>query len=386
MNRLLLAALVTATVARPCAAQRWALDVHGGRIRSSLDPSGDATQSVVAGIGFDDAVSAFRVSTGIPTESGAPVWGALGGFKRVAAHSRGFTSGIDLSGDGFVFRESSTNTKLGGGLLGSVPRTTQSTATGHALSASALPLVAFDHGPFSIQARAGVSWYSGAINGQSAARTLGLGELQLTWHPDAGVALAPVIRRFAAASEPASTFAGISGVLASGPGTLSASVGRWSGAPDTASAARAMWGLGGSLRVSGRATLDARVRHDAFDPLSLAPPQTSWSVGLSFALSAPRKASRAPVPAAYHDGQATIRVPVASVTAAGVPRVAGDFNSWNPAPMQRTGDEWSYTVRVPPGVYNYSFVTAQGTWFVPENVPGRKDDGMGGQVAVLVVR
>ncbi|HEY8485417.1 MAG TPA: hypothetical protein VIL13_12465 [Longimicrobiales bacterium] len=43
-------------------------------------------------------------------------------------------------------------------------------------------------------------------------------------------------------------------------------------------------------------------------------------------------------------------------------------------------------MKVAPGVYHYAFVTADGKWFVPESVPGRKDDGMGGHVAVLVVR
>jgi hypothetical protein len=37
-------------------------------------------------------------------------------------------------------------------------------------------------------------------------------------------------------------------------------------------------------------------------------------------------------------------------------------------------------------VYNYSFVAPDGTWYVPQSVPGRKDDGMGGHVAVLVIR
>ena len=54
--------------------------------------------------------------------------------------------------------------------------------------------------------------------------------------------------------------------------------------------------------------------------------------------------------------------------------------------MERDGTFWSYTVAAAPGVYNYAFVSATGDWFVPENVPGRKDDGMGGHVAVLVVR
>jgi 1,4-alpha-glucan branching enzyme len=68
------------------------------------------------------------------------------------------------------------------------------------------------------------------------------------------------------------------------------------------------------------------------------------------------------------------------------PSIAGDFNEWKPAPMERDGDQWSYTVAVTRGVYNYAFVGADGSWFVPKDVPGRKDDGMGGYVAVLVVR
>ena len=68
------------------------------------------------------------------------------------------------------------------------------------------------------------------------------------------------------------------------------------------------------------------------------------------------------------------------------PSVGGDFNQWKPAPMRREGKYWSYTVAASPGVYNYAFVTADGDWFVPEDVPGRRDDGMGGKVAVLVVK
>ena len=68
------------------------------------------------------------------------------------------------------------------------------------------------------------------------------------------------------------------------------------------------------------------------------------------------------------------------------PSIAGDFNAWKPAPMERDGDRWVYTVAVTPGVYNYAFVDADGTWFVPEGLPGRKSDGMGGFVAVVVVR
>jgi hypothetical protein len=54
-------------------------------------------------------------------------------------------------------------------------------------------------------------------------------------------------------------------------------------------------------------------------------------------------------------------------------------------PMQRDGSRWTYAAQLAPGVYHYAFVAEDGTWFVPESVPGRQDDGMGGHVAVLVV-
>jgi hypothetical protein len=92
----------------------------------------------------------------------------------------------------------------------------------------------------------------------------------------------------------------------------------------------------------------------------------------------------APVPADYENGTATIRVPASLFSSP--PRVAGDFNGWKPAPMERAGASWSYSVVTAPGVYNYAFVAPDGTWYVPDGVPGRKDDGMGGQVAVLVIR
>jgi len=126
------------------------------------------------------------------------------------------------------------------------------------------------------------------------------------------------------------------------------------------------------------------MRRDTFDPLSLQAAQTSWSIGLSVLTSGRPRPVTPPVPAAYENGRATIRLPASATKTP--PSIAGDFNAWTPAPMEREGDHWMYTVAVAPGVYNYAFVDADGTWFVPEGVPGRKADGMGGFVAVVVVR
>jgi hypothetical protein len=157
------------------------------------------------------------------------------------------------------------------------------------------------------------------------------------------------------------------------------SVGHWF----SDEAAGTPWSAGIRLAVSSRIGIAASARHVPFDPLHLAPPQTTWSTGLAMALGA-RPTPPAPVPATYLDGLATIQLPVSE--ARGAPLVAGDFNDWQPAPMQQAGDTWVITIPVEPGVYHYAFVTREGEWYVPESVPGRRDDGMGGHVAVLVVQ
>jgi hypothetical protein len=134
------------------------------------------------------------------------------------------------------------------------------------------------------------------------------------------------------------------------------------------------------LRHCLRRTLVAleAARHDAFDPLYLSrqtPEKVCRCVWGARHFVAP--------PGGGVDGRATIRSPYPR-RAGGLAR--GDFNDWKPAPMQRSGDHWTYVVAIGPGVYNYAFVTTGGEWFVPESVAGRKSDGMGGHVAVLVVR
>jgi len=384
MRRLVITVIAPFVIAAPSAAQQWQVDAQGGRIRSTLDPSASGTASVVAGIGYQDPVTAFRISTGVPTRADAPFWGALGAWKRLALHRSGFSAGIDLSGNGFLFQSRTGRASSGGGLLDPSAPPPAARESGHALAGTALPLIGFETGPLRLQARAGVSYYTAAISGQDRERTVRLGDIQLTFQPTPSLALTPSLQRFQAANEKASTFAGLSGVVALGRTSLWGNVGQWLAGADTASRARTAWGLGGSLRLTERAALNASARRDAFDPLYLNPPQTSWNVGLSILIGGRPHSPAAPVPAAYHDGLATIRLPASAAAAA--PSVAGDFNNWTPSKMERDGTFWSYTVAAAPGVYNYAFVSATGDWFVPENVPGRKDDGMGGHVAVLVVR
>ena len=79
-----------------------------------------------------------------------------------------------------------------------------------------------------------------------------------------------------------------------------------------------------------------------------------------------------------------LRLPVGDAPPGNV-SIAGDFNNWQAAPMQRENGEWVARLPLAPGVYHYAFRSAKGEWFVPETASGRRDDGMGGHVAVLVV-
>jgi hypothetical protein len=53
--------------------------------------------------------------------------------------------------------------------------------------------------------------------------------------------------------------------------------------------------------------------------------------------------------------------------------------------MHREGTHWRVELNLEPGIYHFAFREAGGDWFVPEAVPNRRDDGMGGWVAVLIV-
>lgn len=384
-------ALLAGAIAWPslACAQQWRLGVDAGQIRSTLDPVAREAVSLAAGAGYEGPSSALRVSAGIPSPGDSVRWAAIGGWKRLAGTTRGFTGGIDLSANAFGFRmPGSTAQPVRGGLLGPVRPAVPASVTinGRALAGQALPLIAFDAGAVQVQARGGVSYYGVSAGDAEAERIARLGDLQLVIRPTSALALIPTVRHVAPRDEEGATFAGASGVgvTAGDRLRLRGEVGRWlSGIGDSTSGAMA-WSLGAELRVAARASIAAGVRRSGFDPLHLSPDQTSWSLGASIAFGRGPLAHSAPVATRDASGSATLELPVSSSSLP--PRVAGDFNGWTPAPMERDGANWRYTVAAPPGVYNYAFVAPDGTWFVPEGVPGRKDDGMGGHVAVVVIR
>lgn len=374
-------ALGIVIAAGPLAAQEWRASALAGRIRSSLDPV--ASERVALGVQYDGPTTGLRLTGGVPLRAEEPWAGAASAWTRLAVRRQGLLAGVDVAGSALL-----TVDRAADGVrppTGSFPDPFEPPApvrgdrSGHAFAAQAMPVVGYEGARVQVHARAGVSRYSVSIGEQRADRSVQLADLQVTVAPTTSLALVPVIRHFRAPDEDPSLFAGISAVTASRVGSVWASVGRWtSGAGEGTP-----WSVGGRLPLHTLVSLEGAVRHDTFDPLHLQPGQTSWSVGLSVRLGGAARPVAPPVPAAYVDGRATIRLPASAARTQ--PSIAGDFNDWTPAPMTRAGEHWTYTVALSRGVYHYAFVGADGAWFVPEDVPGRRDDGMGGHVAVLVV-
>lgn len=99
----------------------------------------------------------------------------------------------------------------------------------------------------------------------------------------------------------------------------------------------------------------------------------------------PLPAAAAPgplTPATLGDSQVVrFRMPGARAVA-----IAGDWNAWQPVSLQSLGtDVWAGALHLTPGVYHFNLVVDGSDWVVPNGV-ATIPDGMGGIVAVLIVR
>lgn len=144
------------------------------------------------------------------------------------------------------------------------------------------------------------------------------------------------------------------------------------------------WEAGVRVPVTNRLAFMVRGGHQAADILFWVPAQRSWSLALQLRTGADPLTRALPAPVVRDARRAvTLTLPANGLEA---PAVAGTFSDWEKLPMHRVGGEWRLDLTLPPGVHEYAFVDADGTWFVPEGTPGRKPDGFGGHVAVVIVR
>lgn len=362
----------------PAGAQ-WRAELQAGRLQYDAAPDA-VTTSLAGGLSWSTASSAAAVSVGVPFTGEEPIWGAIQGNRRVAlgGSSAGVVAfGLDLGGDGFGYHLSTPDTsRLVPLLIGS----DAAPITGWGAAGEIMPFVGFDGNRFDVEARAGVvSFISDGTRIDALHRTAFVADAyvqpspwnRLTVRADA---------RWVSAVEGGFPFAGVT-LLWDGPFAIWGSVGRWF---DDAVEATS-WRAGASLPLGSRIALVVNGEHEEIDPVYATPGRTTWGAGVRVRLGTLPEDIPEPVPAAYVDGIATVRVDDDDID--GVPRIAGDFNDWTPEPMTRDpgSDSWLFRTPLEPGVYHFAFVDAAGNWFVPEETPGRRSDGMGGYVAVLVV-
>ncbi|CAN5884398.1 hypothetical protein BH23GEM9_BH23GEM9_00110 [soil metagenome] len=353
------------------AGQEWRLGMQYGQLR--YEGTGvEATQqsSIAVGLSRSAYNGWFGASAGRPLDGGA-YWAAAGAARRLRMDAAAGL-GLDLTAHGFAQRlEVSTSSPTPPFALPVQP------GSGHEVAAGG-------GGQGAVVGFARVAQTRLEVRGGVAGRALGM---QSTWEYD-HVAVADgrlVMRLGPVQAGPdaqhwhgRSTYAGGSASVGSGPFVGWTSAGQWThGGPDGVT-----WSAGGGVNLPGGIRIDASYRNAGLDPLYRQTTGPALAMGASMRLGGGDRYAP-PVPASYARGQAIIRVRARDVR--GAPRIAGDFTDWQPVAMTAAGDAWSVNVALAPGVYHYAFVTEDGEWFVPESTPGRRSDGMGGHVAVLVV-
>jgi hypothetical protein len=348
-----------------------------GRIAFDGAPAGSAgASSAVFGLGRYAPNDRLTASAALPVGEG-PAWAALAGWKRFQSRGQAGVL-LDLNAHAFAQRQSQAGTAPAGPVPGPLGGTIpiQNELFGLGAGAELMAGLWAGHGTGRAELRAGGVAQRSQIGDATSERALPSADVRLSL----GRLPVTLLTEMRGWFDDGATLArgGATLQFAQGPLVLWGSAGTWlSGGVDGAD-----WSAGGSVALSPIIELNGGGRGNSFDPLYRSTTATSWWAGMSVRLGA-ASIARAPVPARYVDGRATIQIDASHVT--GVPSIAGDFTDWKPVPMQRQGSHWSWVGTLAPGVYNYAFVAEDGTWFVPASVPGRKDDGMGGHVAVLVV-
>jgi hypothetical protein len=379
----LLAALAICVLPSIGSSQEWRATARFGRVAYEGAPAGGATaSSVVFGLGRAGLRDWFGASAALPL-GGDPFWAVLAGWKRL--ETRGAAGLLlDLSGHGFVQRHTVRGTtERPGGLPTDPlrpPSLTETDLSGAGIGAELMTGGFATAGALRLEARAGAALQRSQLGDVLQERALPSGDARLS------IVLAPFTLQAETRgwldADDTHAYGGGTIHLSRGPLQLWGSAGRWvAGGVDGMT-----WSAGLGTAVGEHIELQLGGRGNAFDPLYLSATETSLWAGLSMRVggeSPVRALMRAPVPARYEAGRAAIRIRASEAT--GTPSIAGDFTSWKPVPMRRVGSHWTYEAPLVPGVYHYAFVGEDGTWFVPESVPGRQDDGMGGHVAVLVV-
>lgn len=354
-GKLLLLLLSLAAGASQASAQRWMADVYAGGIRYDALARHTAAANIVGNVRYQTLRLSAYLSAAAPIDRDAPVWGAFGARTR-RSQSIGSRSmfTLDAAGDAYAFRTDGTS--------------------GSGFSTHVLPTLAVSVYDVLFELQGGRHDHVFRTESDDRHRHVyELGVRATVGSAERHAILALRTLEHGLGSYP---MARLQLGAAFGSARVWAAAGRWFGDDITEN----VWDAGVSLAVGARGEVWAAARRDAADPLYLSPTRTTWNVGYSIRLgAAPATPRYAPV---VRTGSLVLRLPRDSDAP---PSVAGEFNEWQPVPMQASGDEWRIEIPVRPGAYRFAFVSPSGEWFVPEGYPGRMSDDMGGHIALVIV-
>jgi AMP-activated protein kinase-like protein len=357
-----LACLIVAAAPRKACAQTWSIDLSAGRTVYEPVAVNAGTNNLVGSVRYDARRNAWvYANAAVPLSDAAPFWdggGAGGRFLLPDSGLRRLTLGSDVGAHAFMFRDATAQQMGSGGIL------------------EAIPFVSLSAGAASLEVRGG--WRGQSLAFAGATQNRGVFETGFRGVYDGAANLQGDIR-WVRATEGVFPFVGASiAYSGSSPVTVWGRAGKWVGNTLT----NAAWGVGASIAMGARSSVWVSAQQEAPDPLYWNAERRSWAVGVTRQLTRPA-APIVPAPSAQPGG-VLIRISAEDAPAGNV-SIAGSFNNWQPQPMQREGRDWIIRLPLAPGVYQYAFRSASGDWFVPASTPGRRDDGFGGQQAVLVV-
>ena len=353
--------LVVLSHASSVHAQAWSADVSAGRLVDDPLSANVGTNNLIGRLQYDARRDAWIYGAlAAPWGSGATLWGAAGTGGRVMVPGSPIgkaSFGVDVGAHGFSYRDRVVDRAGTGGTLEAIPFTRVSAGSGF------------------VEGRAG--WRGHTLTFDGVRRNRGVFETgarggygtTLSVEADA---------RWVHASEGTYPFVGATLAYQALPVQAWGQAGKWL-ATDLG---ERVWALGSSVSFGVRTSVWATVRRESPDPLYWNSSRRSWSVGLTQRLG---RVPAAVVPVVRSEAGTVVVRLRATEAPTGAVSIAGDFNNWQPSAMQREGGEWVVRLPLGPGVYNYAFRSATGEWFVPSSTAGRRDDGMGGSVAVLVV-
>ena len=353
-----LGALVIAFPAVTCA-QGLSVDVSAGRLVYDPLVANIGTNNLMGSLRYDTAREAWIYgAAAVPLTDGATFWGGAGAGGRFAKRASSRASvGADISGHGYSFRDAFVDQVGSGGLAEIIPFVRLTTGLGY------------------VEGRGGWRGHTLTLSG--------INERRGVLEAGARAGYGALVRvegdaRWVHATEGVFPFAGVTLTYNGTPVQVWGQAGKWlhNDLDD------GTWGSGLSVSLNGRSSVWASVRQEAPDPLYWNTARRTWSVGMTQRLGRVASPIRPLRPEPTGGVLVTLR---ASDAPPGEISIAGDFNNWQATPMQREGDSWVIRLPVGTGVYHYAFRSATGSWFVPPSTPGRRDDGMGGHVAVLMV-